>query len=162
MQQQDRQDPALAAASEVEQVADSLSEAADALHARIMRAIRKRPLGGAAPAGLELALTQAEAQTMFDTEVGLRQQANQLYLDAANHALQGLEASQRSVLELVDATSQKIARVNHIKDLIGIGTDLLNLVGGILAHKPEHIASALEKMRNHLGDAKKNQAPPPS
>lgn len=160
MQQHDRKDPALAAESQVEQVADSLSNAADALHARVMRAIRKRPLGGAAPAGLELSLSQAEAQTMFDNEVALRQQANQLYLDAANYTTQGLEASQRSVLELAEATKQKIARVNHMRDLIDIGTDLLNLAGGIVARKPEHIASALQKMRDHVADAKKNQAPP--
>ncbi len=160
MDYQDRKDPALASARQVEQLADSLSDAADALHARVMRAIRKRPLGGAAPAGLELVLSQAEAQTMFDAEVSLRQRANELYIDAGGYALQGLDASQHSLMELTDTARQKIARINSLKDLITIGTDLLTLAGAVIAGKPERVAKALGKMHEHFTDLKKDKAGP--
>lgn len=157
MEYADRKDPALASASHVEQLADSLSDAADALHARVMRAIRKRPLGGAAPAGLELVLSQAEAQTMFDAEVSLRQRANELYIDAGGYALPGLEESQRSLMDMADTAKLKIARINTLRDLIGIGTDLLTLAGAVAARKPDRVATAIGQMRGHFADLKKDR-----
>ncbi|MFM9436332.1 hypothetical protein ACFDR9_003416 [Janthinobacterium sp. CG_23.3] len=160
MDYQDRKDPALASASQVEQLADSLSDAADALHTRVMRAIRKRPLGGAAPPGLELVLSQAEAQTMFDAEVSLRQRANELYIDAGGYALQGLDTSQHSLMELTDTAKQKIARINNLKDLIAIGSDLLTLAGAVIAGKPDRVAKALGHMHEHFAGLKKDKAGP--
>jgi hypothetical protein len=77
---------AMANAAQVEELADHLSQLADAMHARIMRAIRKQgsggsvasPVEGAAPAKPELLLSRTEAQAMFDLEVALRQNANSL------------------------------------------------------------------------------------
>ncbi|MDC8760099.1 hypothetical protein [Janthinobacterium fluminis] len=160
MSQQDRKDPALADASQVEQLADSLSAAADALHARVMLATRQRPLGGKAPAGLEMALSQAEAQSMFDAEVSLRQRANELYLDAGGYALRGLGASQRSVIELTEAARQKIAKIGKLKDLLALGADLLALAGAVVAGKADGVVDALEQMRSHIADLKKDRVEP--
>lgn len=103
-------DKALASARQVEQLADSLSQAANALHARIMRAIRQRPAGESPSLPSGLALSADQARALFDNEVALRQLANRLYTDAAGCALAGLEASQRSVLDAADGAAKKSAR----------------------------------------------------
>jgi hypothetical protein len=148
MQQQDK---ALANAAQVEQLADSLSITADALHARVMRAIKKRPTGDAPPATPEPAISQAEAQTLFEQEVALRQQANSLYMDAARYAVAPLDTSQRSVIELVYVARQEIGKIDTVKDLIGIGASLLSLATAVITGKPDAMLSALKKLRDHAG-----------
>lgn len=144
MQQEDK---ALANAAQVEQLADSLSITADALHARVMRAIKKRPAGDAP----EPAISQTEAQTLFEQEVALRQQANSLYMDAAGYAVAPLASSQRSVIELVYTARQEIGKIDTVKDLIDIGANLLSLATAVIAGKPDAMLNALKKLRDHAG-----------
>lgn len=145
-------DRALASAQQVEQLADSLSQAANALHARIMRAIRQRPAGKAPPLPPRLAISADEARALFDNEVALRQLANRLYADAAGCALAGLEASQRSVLDAADGATKKIGKIGALKDLINIGNDLLALAGAVAGGgKPEQIVAALERLNRDTG-----------
>jgi hypothetical protein len=154
MTQQDNplKDNALASAQQVEQLADSLSQAANALHARIMRAIRQRPAGKAFSPPSRLAISADEARALFDDEVALRQLANRLYADAAGCALAGLEASQRSVLDAADGATKKIGKIDTLKDLINIGNDLLALAGAVVgAGQPEQIVAALEKLKRDTG-----------
>ena len=63
---------------DLETLADSLSASADALHARLMRAIRQKMPGTSEPA-----ISRAAAQALFANEVTLRQHALGLYLEAA-------------------------------------------------------------------------------
>jgi len=141
----DQQNPPPAALSPGEQLADGLSDAADALHARVMRALRKLPADGAAPP-----ITQTEAQALFDQEVALRQQANGLYTDAARAAIAGLAASQHSLLDLIDGAKKNIASIAKMQDLVGIGIDLLTLAGAIVEAKPERLLTAAKTMRERI------------
>ena len=153
MPQQDNplKDQALASAQQVEQLADSLSQAANALHARIMRAIRQRLAGAAPSVPSRLAISADEARALFGNEVALRQLANRLYSDAAGYALTGLEESQRSVLDAADDATKKIGKIDALKDLIGIGNDLLALAGAVVGGKPEQIISALKRLKRDAG-----------
>lgn len=148
MTQQDNtlEDKALGSAQQVEQLADALSQAANALHARIMRAIRQRP-AGTPPALPRLALSTDQARALFDNEVALRQQANRLYTDAAGYVLSGLEASQRSVMDVADDATRKIGKIDALKDLIGIGNDLLALASAVVAGQPGETVTALKKLK---------------
>jgi hypothetical protein len=156
-------------AAQVEELADHLSKLADAMHARIMRAIRKQsaadgqdaPAGqdaDAAPGKAELVLSRTEAQAMFDLEVALRQHANKLYMDAAHHTIAGLQASQQSLHALASAAKEKIARIDTLRDLIEIGTDALALAAAAVAGKPEGMLAAFKKLRGHVGDYRDEQA----
>ena len=87
----ERREAALSSAMRVEQLADSLSQAAVTLHGAVMRAIRKRASQGAN------GISHGQAQAVFALEVALRQQANQLYADAAGHTVAGLETAQRQL-----------------------------------------------------------------
>lgn len=140
----ERRDDALGSAMHVEQLADSLSQAADTLHASVMRAIRKRASLGQA------GITQAEAQAVFALEVALRQQANTLHEDASGHAITGLDTAQRELNELLGTVRQRIARHDSASHWIGLATGLLNLGRAVLARSPERILSTLATVRERL------------
>lgn len=146
MSERERREAALSSAIRVEQLGDSLSQAATALHDAVMRAIRKRASLG------EAGITQAQAQTVFALEVALRQQANALYADAAGHIITGLGTAQRQLSGLLDAVRQRIARHDKVSDWISLATSLLNLGRAVLARSAERILSTLATVRERLQD----------
>src|SRR5471032_2222684 len=162
-----------ATADDLEALADSLSACADELHARLMRAIRQSPPAApAAPfnpatspaaAGIDHGISQGAAQALFENEVALRQRANGLYLDAAILAVGGLGGMQRQLLDLSAQARETIRKVDRLKDLIGITSELLALGAAIAAGKPEHIVTPYTQLKSLLDDLHRQQAgQPPS
>lgn len=130
--------------ADIEALADSLSASADELHRRIMRAIRRNP----DTAGQ--AISQAEAQALFDQEVALRQSAHSLYADAAGFASAGLGVPSRELLDLTARARDRIRRIDRLKELAGIAATLLGAAAAIVAQRPESLVPALEKLKAHL------------
>src|SRR5471030_1983046 len=166
-----------ATADDLEALADSLSACADELHARLMRAIRQSPpVAAAAPlppaagpagprvaAGIDPGISQGAAQALFENEVALRQRANGLYLDAAALAAGGLGGMQRQLLDLSAKARETIRKVDRLKDLIGITSELLALGAAIASGKPEHIVTPYTQLKSLLDDLRRQQAgQPPS
>ncbi|KQV84908.1 hypothetical protein ASD15_07105 [Massilia sp. Root351] len=147
-------------AADVEALADALSACADALHRRIMKAIRDKPPGGAAPASvsLEQGISQGAAQALFDNEVALRQRANRLYVDAAVLAAAGLGEPQRVLLDLVAVAQRRIRHASRLKDVIGITADMLGLAAAIAAGKPEHVPAVADSIKEHYAQLKESGA----
>ncbi|MBB5369211.1 MULTISPECIES: hypothetical protein [unclassified Janthinobacterium] len=143
----ERREAALSSAMRVEQLADSLSQAATSLHGAVMRAIRKRAGQG------ENGISQTQAQAVFALEVALRQQANQLYADAAGHTVAGLDAAQRQLSGLLDAVRLSIARNDNVRHWIILATSLLNLGNAVIARNPERILASVDKVRERLQTA---------
>ena len=131
---------------DIEALADSLSASADALHARLMRAIRKPAPGAPGQPGI----SQGVAQALFENEVALRQRANGLYLDAAVLAAAGLGAQRQQVLELTARAQEKIDKIERIKDLVDIAADLLAVAAGVAGGKPEQVVKPLENLKHHI------------
>ena len=131
---------------DIEALADSLSASADALHARLMRAIRKPAPGMPEQPGI----AQGVAQALFENEVTLRQLANGLYLNAAVLAAAGLGPQRRQLLELAARARQKIDKIERIKDLVDIAADLLAVAAGVAAAKPEQVIQPLENLKHHI------------
>lgn len=140
----ERREAALSSAMRVEQLADSLSQAAATLHGAVMRAIRKRAGQG------ENGISQTQAQAVFALEVALRQQANQLYADAAGHTVAGVDTAQRQLSSLLDAVRLSIARNDKVHHWISLATGLLNLGSAVIAANPERILASVEKVREQL------------
>lgn len=138
---------------DIEALADSLSASADALHARLMRAIRQRPATTDAtdatdpgqPA--EPAITQAAAQALFENEVILRQRANGLYLEAATLAAAGLGGLQQQLLDVAAQAQEKIRKIDRIKDLIALTGELLSLAAAVASGAPERLVAPYEKLK---------------
>lgn len=144
---------------DIEALADSLSASADALHARLMRAIRQRsPATDASDASdathgtdpgqqAEPAFTQAAAQALFENEVILRQRANGLYLEAATLAAAGLGGLQQQLLDVAAQAQEKIRKIDRIKDLIALTGELLSLAAAVASGAPERLVAPYEKLK---------------
>ncbi|RFP15886.1 MULTISPECIES: hypothetical protein [unclassified Duganella] len=129
---------------DIEALGDSLSASADALHAQLMRALRKRAPGSAP------VMTQGTAQALFENEVLLRQRANSLYLDSAKLAASGLGGAQQQLLEQTRRAQDTVARIDKVKDLVDLSAELLSLGAAVASGKPERIVTPLEKLKHHL------------
>ncbi|NGZ88464.1 hypothetical protein [Duganella aceris] len=135
--------------NDIEALADNLSACADALHARLMRAIR-RPPPGAPPGAPEPGISQGVAQALFENEVALRQRANGLYLEAAALAAAGLGGQQQRLLDLTARAREKIDKIDRIKDLVTLAAELLSVGAAIAGGKPEQIVKPLENLKHHI------------
>lgn len=129
----------------LEALADQLSVCADALHRRLMRALRQPAPDGALPG-----ISQALAQSLFENEVRLRQRANRLYLDAAVLAGGQLAQQQQQLTDLAARAAALIARVDRVKDLLDLGGELIGAGAAVASGKPERILPALEKLKHHI------------
>jgi hypothetical protein len=125
---------------DLEALADSLSTCADELHARLMRALRHQQ-------PMEKVLPQGTAQAMFENEVALRQQANNLYVDAAAISLRGMGATQQELLELAAQARRRIREINLTKDLVGLSADLLGMAAAVATMHPERLLSAVQNLK---------------
>ncbi|MQA42504.1 hypothetical protein [Rugamonas aquatica] len=126
-------------------LADSLSACADALHTRLMHALRQPAPGGQAPA-----ISQGAAQALFENEVILRQRANGIYLDAARLSASGLDSAQQQLLDVTARARDAIDRIDRAKDLIDIAAELLSLGAAVATGKPERLVAPLEKLKHHV------------
>jgi hypothetical protein len=131
--------------AQIEALADHLSATADALHQRLMRALRQPAPDGALPG-----ITQEKAQALFDNEVALRQRANGLYLQAALLAASGLGPQQQQLLDLTARAQQKIAQIDRLKDLVDLAAELLTLGAAVATGKPDQVLKPLEKLKQHI------------
>lgn len=134
---------AMANQRQVEEFADKLSECADSIHIRLMKAIKNKEID------------QYTAQLIFQDEATLRQRANSLYIDASNCVVDGLSASQKSMVGLIDTAKDKIKTIKKIAGFMDFIADLLVLVAAAYAAKPEPILAALEEVRKDLEDLNK-------
>jgi hypothetical protein len=123
--------------TDIEALADRLSASANALHVQLMKAIR-----AGAP--------REQTQTLFDNEIALRTQADSLYLDAAHLAASGLAASQQQLLAVTERAQAAIDKIDHLKDLLDLSAELLELGAAIATGKPDHVLAPLEKIKHHL------------
>lgn len=126
----------------LEALADSLSASADALHARLMRAIRQKTPGTSEPA-----ISRAAAQALFANEVTLRQHALGLHLEAARLAAAGLGDLQNQLLDVTAQAQEKIRKIDQIKDLIALTGELLSLAAAVATGAPEKLVAPYEKLK---------------
>lgn len=138
---------ALASAAQIEQFADSLSQAGDVMHAQLMRAIKKRADGAG--------ISETDAMALFDQEVALRQRAMALHLDAAKYIVKDLPEAQQAVLAAVRQAMDAMARIARTQDLIGIGAGLLGVAGAVAGGDAGGVFEALKKLRADVSHYKR-------
>lgn len=129
----------------IETLADHLSASANALHARLLRALRQP-----APDGKLPGISQGVAQALFENEVALRQRANSLYLEAGVLAASGLGPQQQQLLDLTEQAQHKIDKIERIKDLVDLAAELLTLGAAVASGKPDRVLQPLEKLKHHI------------
>lgn len=144
----------LSTPGQIEQLADQLTAAADALHARILREIDSYH-GGPVPAA-----AQSAARKLLDDEQVLRQQADGMYADAATLIVHALAQSQQHVLKLTADATEKLAKLAKLYDAMGIVGRLLEISGAVLTANPVFIMRALEDLHHMLDFVSLHVLPP--
>lgn len=129
---------ALANAKQIADFADRLTQSADSIHERLLKALRNGEVDA------------STAQLIFQDEALLRQRASSLYIDAANCIVTDLGAPQKSVIELIDAANSKMAKIKAISKFIDLIADLLVLAAAAYAAKPGPILAALKEVKQDV------------
>ncbi len=134
----------LATAVEIEALADQLTVAADALHARVMKSIKAHngdPISEA---------EQAVARLLLEDELALRQRANGLLADAAGYVVASLGQSQQALMQLTADAAEKIRKIERLRDITGLVGGLLMLAGAAATGKVPAIVTAIERVSKHV------------
>ena len=134
----------LATPAQIEALADQLSACADAIHARVIKAIAVYK-GGPVPEQ-----EQNTARALIDDELLLRQRADGLYADAATLVVKSLGKPQQHVLQLTADAAEKIAKINHLAQVASLVGSLLSFAGAVATRQPLVIVKALDNVRKHI------------
>lgn len=129
---------ALANKEQVEALADNLTKCADSIRARLTKAIKNKEIDHSA------------AQSLFQDESTLRQQANSLYINAAKLVVEDLAESQKNVMTLIDTVKEVIRTIENVSHFIDLVADLLVLVSAAYAAKPAEILAALKEVKKDV------------
>lgn len=129
---------ALANQKQIEDLANSLTECANSIHERLMKAIRAEEV------------SQDQARATFDDEATLRQRANTLYIDAARCVASNLTISQESLTDVVDDAKDKIKKIRRISTFLDLVTDLLALAIAAYSAKPNLIITAFKEVKKDV------------
>jgi len=119
-------------------LADGLSRSADIIHARLRKALQEHQAD------------QTTAQRIFQEEEVLRQRANALYLDAASRVIPALQPTQESLLGLVTAANDRIAKAQHVLQGLDLIADLLALAAAAGTAKARPILAALQALQKDV------------
>jgi hypothetical protein len=129
---------ALKTQKDVEELADSLTESADAIHKQLLKEIKKG------------SVDLAQAQLIFHDEAVMRQKANGLYIDAANCVIKNLSEAQDDLVGLIAAANKRLKKFENIEKFIDLIADLLVLAAAAYAAKPGPMLAALKEVRKDL------------
>ncbi|ASM77807.1 hypothetical protein VITFI_CDS2029 [Vitreoscilla filiformis] len=128
----------LATAADVERFADLLTECADAIHQRLIAAIRAAEVN------------PFTAQQILQDEATLRQRANGLYMDAAQCIVADLGDDQINLNEVIREAGTRITEISKIAHFIDIVSDLLVVVSSVYAAQPGPILAALHDIQQDI------------
>jgi hypothetical protein len=139
--------------AQVEALADQLSACADAIHARVMKEIRRHKGEPVSQA------EQARARALLNDAVVLRQRANSLYLDAAAHIVDSLNTPQENVAGLTAAAAEKIRQMALMGELGGLVAAVLALAAAASTGQGAPIVLALETIGRQLKAIERQKKP---
>ena len=131
---------ALETEKHIMELADRLTQSANVIHDRLMKAIRAKQVD------------QAMAQLIFQDEVVLSQRTNALYIDAVNCVVAGLQPTQKGLLGMVDTANDRIHRIKAITQRLDLTADLLVLAAAAYAAKPGPILAALQEVKQDIDE----------
>lgn len=127
-----------------EVLADNLSQCADAIHERVVKAIKAYE-GRDVPAS-----EQAALRTLWDQELVLRQRANGLYAELAADAIATLGDHRDQLGRVTGKALEKIRTIAKVGDAVGLVAALATLAGAAALGKPAPIIAALAKLRTQV------------
>lgn len=131
---------ALETAEQIEELADALTASANAIHARLMKAIKANEI------------SKEDARATLQDEATLRQRAGALYIDAALHVVSGLTLAQTELLETIGNGNEKLKKLKKIAAFLDFVADVLALSTAVYAAKPKVILAAFKEIKKDIDE----------
>jgi hypothetical protein len=129
---------ALSTGREIEDFADTLMASADVTHTKTVAAASKK------------SISHEVAQQAFEQVSILRQEANSLYIDAAQKVLQGLEITQDEILGIIADAKTHIERIDTIEEGLDIVTQLLDLVAKVQSADIKGVIAVSKELKSQF------------
>jgi hypothetical protein len=129
---------ALETAEQIEELADALTASANAIHARLMKAIKSNEI------------SREEARATSHDEATLRQRANALYIDAALRIVSGLKLTQTELLATIRSGNENLKKLKKVATFLDFVADILTLSTAIYAAKPAVILAAYKEIKKDI------------
>lgn len=126
---------ALSQASDLEQIADQLSKAADAMNVGIKDGLANGTC------------SQEKAYAILHDEQALRSRANAIYMDAAQCVVSGLEIEQNDLAKAIQNAADALRKISDLNKFLAISADMLMLASAIYAAQPGVIFAAVSAIK---------------
>ena len=126
-----------------EVLADNLSQCADAIHERVVKAIKAYE-GRDVPAS-----EQAALRTLWDQELVLRQRANGLYAEVAAEAIATLGEHRDQLGRVTGKALEKIKTITKVGDAVGeVAAGLVAECQDALLDQPHDVLAAIPEVED--------------
>lgn len=129
---------ALSSVSDLEQIADQLSQSADAMNEGIKAGIANGTI------------TRERAYSMLHDEQALRSRANAIYFDAAQCVVRDLNLAQGELVKVIQDANETMKTMHDWNEFLSISADILALASGIYAARPAYIFTAFNALRTEV------------
>ena len=126
---------ALETADQILQMADQLTASADAIHRRLLTAIKNKEISA------------ADADQTLQDETILRKRADAMFIDAAVHVVNGLALAQQELVDTINKGNEKLKDIKKVNAFLDFVADMLALAAAIYSAKPKTILAAFKEVK---------------
>jgi hypothetical protein len=130
---------ALSQKSDLEQIADQLSQSADAMNEGVKAAIANGTC------------SQEKAYAILHDEQALRSRANAIYMDAARCVVSGLKIQQDDLVNAIQKANEALKKMEEFEKFLSISADMITIASAIYAAQPAVIFAALGALKSDMG-----------
>jgi uncharacterized protein YgfB (UPF0149 family) len=131
---------ALSQKSDLEQIADQLTQSADAMNEGVKVGISNNTC------------TQEMAYSILHDEQALRSRANAIYMDAVQCVVSGLTMEQDELVKVIQKANDTLRTMAELNKFLCISADMIALASAIYAAQPAIILAAVGALKSDIGD----------
>jgi hypothetical protein len=130
---------ALSQKSDLEQIADQLTQSADAMNEGVKIGISNNTC------------TQEKAYAIMHDEQTLRSHANAIYMNAARCVVSGLTLEQDDLLKTIQKANDTLRKMGEFNKFLSITASMLAIASAISAAQPSVIFATVNALKSEIG-----------
>lgn len=130
---------ALSQKSDLEQIADQLTQSADAMNEGVKVGISNNTC------------TQEKAYAILHDEQALRSRANAIYMDATQCVVSGLKVEQDDLIKTIQEANDTLRKMDELNKFLSISADMIAIASAIYAAQPAIILAAVNALKGDIG-----------
>lgn len=129
---------ALSQKGDLEQIADQLSQSADAMYEGVKVAISNNTC------------SQEKVYAILHDEQALRSRANAIYIDAAQCVVSGLKMEQDDLVKTIQKANDTLKKMEELNKFLSISADMIAIASAIYAARPTVILAAVKALKGDI------------